>query len=51
MSKTVVAPVAKSTTPAPIDWKRRVKIEYMRICQQKRFRKADEVKMAWNKNK
>lgn len=49
MATKSVPPTA--ATKAAIDWKRRVKTEYMRICQQKRFRKADEVKMAWNRNK
>lgn len=36
----------------PIDWwKRHVKTEYTLMCKQKRSKKADDVKMAWNRNR
>uniref|UniRef100_A0A669EH79 Histone-lysine N-methyltransferase EZH2 n=1 Tax=Oreochromis niloticus TaxID=8128 RepID=A0A669EH79_ORENI len=37
--------------PSPACWKRRVKSEYMRLRQLKRFRRADEVKSMFNSNR
>lgn len=32
-------------------WKKRVKIEYTRLRQQKRFRHHDDMRIAWKTNK
>ena len=32
-------------------WKKRVKIEYARLRQQKRFRHHDDMRIAWKNNK
>ena len=34
----------------PVDWKKRARNEYIRILQQKRIKRNDEGKQAWNEN-
>ncbi|KAM9775077.1 histone-lysine N-methyltransferase EZH2 [Syngnathus typhle] len=41
----------KRSEKGPARWKRRVKSEYMRLRQLKRFRRADEVKSMFNSNR
>uniref|UniRef100_A0ACB8FTL7 Histone-lysine N-methyltransferase ezh2 n=1 Tax=Sphaerodactylus townsendi TaxID=933632 RepID=A0ACB8FTL7_9SAUR len=41
----------KKSEKGPICWRRRVKSEYMRLRQLKRFRRADEVKSMFNSNR
>ncbi|KAJ8951968.1 hypothetical protein NQ314_007623 [Rhamnusium bicolor] len=33
------------------EWKKRVKMEYVRLQQDKKSKKADDVKLAWNRNR
>jgi len=33
------------------EWRKRVKSEHVRLCQAKRHKRADEVKVAWNQNR
>ncbi|XP_046378012.1 histone-lysine N-methyltransferase EZH2-like [Haliotis rufescens] len=35
----------------PIDWRKRVKAEYMRLCHMKRLKRADEVKTSFSANR
>lgn len=41
---------SKSTNKGGIDWKKLVRSEHIRICKQKRHKRADDAKMAWNQN-
>ena len=34
----------------PVDWKKRARNEYCRLLQQKRLRRNEEGKLAWNQN-
>uniref|UniRef100_A0A7N6BQ76 Histone-lysine N-methyltransferase EZH2 n=1 Tax=Anabas testudineus TaxID=64144 RepID=A0A7N6BQ76_ANATE len=46
-----MVPTGKRSEKGPACWKRRVKSEYMRLRQLKRFRRADEVKSMFNSNR
>uniref|UniRef100_A0AAQ5ZQS5 Histone-lysine N-methyltransferase EZH2 n=1 Tax=Amphiprion ocellaris TaxID=80972 RepID=A0AAQ5ZQS5_AMPOC len=47
----VMVLTGKRSEKGPACWKRRVKSEYMRLRQLKRFRRADEVKSMFNTNR
>lgn len=42
---------SKNNGKVGVDWKRKVKTEYLHICNQKRHKRADEAKAAWNQNR
>ncbi|PWA25062.1 hypothetical protein CCH79_00019067 [Gambusia affinis] len=49
--RAIMVLTGKRSDKGPACWKRRVKSEYMRLRQQKRFRRADEVKSMFNSNR
>uniref|UniRef100_A0A8C4ZUN7 Histone-lysine N-methyltransferase EZH2 n=1 Tax=Gadus morhua TaxID=8049 RepID=A0A8C4ZUN7_GADMO len=50
-SRSTMVLTGKRSEKGPACWKRRVKSEYMRLRQLKRFRRADEVKSMFNTNR
>uniref|UniRef100_A0A8C7LFD7 Histone-lysine N-methyltransferase EZH2 n=1 Tax=Oncorhynchus kisutch TaxID=8019 RepID=A0A8C7LFD7_ONCKI len=50
-SRLTMVLTGKRSEKGPVCWRRRVKSEYMRLRQLKRFRRADEVKSMFNSNR
>ncbi|XP_016849932.1 histone-lysine N-methyltransferase EZH2 isoform X8 [Anolis carolinensis] len=51
VSRIIMGQTGKKSEKGPICWRKRVKSEYMRLRQLKRFRRADEVKSMFNSNR
>eukprot|EP00079_Xenopus_tropicalis_P036395 XP_017950166.1 PREDICTED: histone-lysine N-methyltransferase EZH2 isoform X5 [Xenopus tropicalis] len=47
----IMGQTGKKSEKGPVCWRKRVKSEYMRLRQLKRFRRADEVKSMFNTNR
>nr|XP_020666786.1 histone-lysine N-methyltransferase EZH2 isoform X8 [Pogona vitticeps] len=47
----IMGQTGKKSEKGPVCWRKRVKSEYMRLRQLKRFRRADEVKSMFNSNR
>lgn len=43
--------MSSSKMKITIEWRKRVRSEYMRLRQMKRYKRAEEVKLAWNQNR
>ena len=42
---------SKEKKGSTTDWKKCVKLEYMRLRALRRYKRADEIKSAWNENR
>lgn len=42
---------SKATGKSNVDWKKLVRTKYTQICKQKRHKRADEAKSAWDQNR
>ncbi|XP_029445459.1 histone-lysine N-methyltransferase EZH2 isoform X12 [Rhinatrema bivittatum] len=51
LKKVIMGQTGKRMEKGPVCWRKRVKSEYMRLRQLKRFRRADEVKSMFNSNR
>lgn len=47
LCRIIMGQTGKKSEKGPICWRKRVKSEYMRLRQLKRFRRADEVKVLY----